>query len=307
MVKILITGGAGFIGSSLCDQLIKRSYFVYILDNLSTGKKTNIPNHKNVKFINVDVNNKVKLISKTKNLKIDYIFHFAACVGVLRTLNNPLVVLNDINGFKNIFSLSKSKKIKRIFFSSSSEVYGEGKGYAQNEEKTPLNSRLTYAVVKNIGESFCKAYLKEYKINYTIFRFFNTYGPKQSSDFVISKFLKQAKSNKKITIYGNGRQSRTFCYIDDTTKAIVNCLTKRLYINNTVNIGNNKVVNMYKLANIIKDISNSKSKIVFVKALKEGDMLTRKPDIKKMKKLLNTEYISLSSGIKTILNQYDKK
>ena len=118
MVKILITGGAGFIGSSLCDQLIKRSYFVYILDNLSTGKKTNIPNHKNVKFINVDVNNKVKLISKTKNLKIDYIFHFAACVGVLRTLNNPLVVLNDINGFKNIFSLSKSKNIKRIFFSS---------------------------------------------------------------------------------------------------------------------------------------------------------------------------------------------
>ena len=307
MVKILITGGAGFIGSSLCDQLIKRNYFVYILDNLSTGKKTNIPNHKNVKFINVDVNSKTKLISKTKNLKIDYIFHFAACVGVLRTINNPLAVLNDINGFKNIFSLSKSKKIKRIFFSSSSEVYGEGRGYAQNEEKTPLNSRLTYAVVKNIGESFCKAFFKEYKINYTIFRFFNTYGPKQSSDFVISKFLKQAISNKNITIYGSGNQSRTFCYIDDTTRVIINCLTRRLYINDTVNIGNNKVVNMYKLANIIKNITNSKSKIIFIKPLKEGDMLKRKPDVKKMKKLLKTKYISLPLGIKRIINHYENK
>ena len=116
---------------------------------------------------------------------------------------------------------------------------------AQNEEKTPLNSRLTYAVVKNIGESFCKAYFKEYKINYTIFRFFNTYGPKQSNDFVISKFLKQALSNKNITIYGSGNQSRTFCYIDDTTQAIINCFTKRLFINDTVNIGNNKVVNSF--------------------------------------------------------------
>ena len=306
MVRILLTGGAGFIGSSLCDQLIKRNYFVYVLDNLSTGKTINIPKHKNVKFINVDVNNKNKLIDKTKNLKIDYIFHFAACVGVIRPINNPLMVINDIDGFKNIFNLAISKKIKRIFFSSSSEVYGEGKGYAQNEEKTPLNSRLTYAVVKNIGESFCKAYLKEYKINYTIFRFFNTYGPKQSSDFVISKFLKQALSNKNITIYGSGNQSRTFCYIDDTTQAIINCFTKRLYINDTVNIGNNKVVNMFKLANIIKDITNSKSNIVFIKALKEGDMLTRKPDVTKMKKLLTTNKITLSSGIKKIINYYEK-
>lgn len=118
MVRILLTGGAGFIGSSLCDQLIKRNYFVYVLDNLSTGKITNIPKHKNVKFINVDVNNKKKLIDKTKNLKIDYIFHFAACVGVIRTINNPLTVIDDIDGFKNIFNLAISKKIKRIFFSS---------------------------------------------------------------------------------------------------------------------------------------------------------------------------------------------
>ena len=226
MVNILITGGAGFIGSSISDKLTKKKYKVYIIDNLSTGNKINIPKNDKTIFFNVDVNDKKKLISKLKNVNIDYIFHFAACVGVKRTIKNPMKVLDDIEGFKNIFHICKIKKVKRIFFSSSSEVYGEGKGLPQNEEKTPLNSRLPYAVVKNIGESFCKTYHKEFKINYTIFRLFNTYGPKQSKDFVISGFIKKAINNDNITIYGDGLQSRTFCYIDDTADAIINCLEK---------------------------------------------------------------------------------
>ena len=301
MVKILITGGAGFIGSSICESLIKKKYKVYIVDNLSTGKITNIPNSPLITFLKVDINNCKLFNNKIKNIKIDYIFHFAACVGVKRTLENPLEVLQDIEGFKNIFNISKMKKVKRIFFSSSSEVYGEGKGLAQNEEVTPLNSRLPYAIVKNIGESFCKTYKKEFNINYTVFRFFNTYGPKQSKDFVISKFINNAKKNLNINIFGNGNQSRTFCFISDTTDAIINCFENNMFVNDTVNIGNNNVTSINSLAKIIKKLTRSKSKIVNIKPLKEGDMLRRKPDIKKMKKILKRDFTTLNAGITKIL------
>ena len=305
MVKILITGGAGFIGSSIAKKLLNKNYKIYLIDDLSTGNEFNIPKNNLVNFIKINVNNKKLLLNKFKNIKLDYIFHFAACVGVKRTLKTPLKVLDDIEGFKNIFYLAKLKKIKRIFFSSSSEVYGEGNGLAQNEEKTPLNSRLPYAIVKNVGESFFKTYKNEYNINYTIFRLFNTYGPKQSSDFVVSRFLKNALKNKDINIYGNGQQSRTFCYIDDTVDAIINCFEKNFFINSTVNIGNNKVIKIIDLAKIIKKITKSNSKIKKIEPLKEGDMLRRKPDIKKMKSVLNRKFTSLEKGLYIILKEYE--
>ena len=305
MVNILFTGGAGFIGSSIIDKLNKKKYNIYIVDNLLTGKYKNIPIGNRVKFLKINVNDKKQLIKSTNKLSIDYIFHFAACVGVNRTLKNPLKVLEDIEGFKNILYLAKFKKVKRVFFSSSSEVYGEGQGLAQNEEKTPLNSRLPYAIVKNVGESFFKTYKNEYNINYTIFRLFNTYGPKQSSDFVVSLFLKNALKDKDINIYGNGQQSRTFCYIDDTVDAIINCFEKNYFINSTVNIGNNKVTKIIDLAKIIKKITKSNSKIKKIEPLKEGDMLRRKPDIKKMKLVLNRRFTSLEKGLYSILNEYE--
>tara|TARA_X000000950_G_scaffold287280_1_gene398991 strand:+ start:4860 stop:5777 length:918 start_codon:yes stop_codon:yes gene_type:complete len=305
MVNILFTGGAGFIGSSIIDKLNKKKYNIYVVDNLLTGTYKNIPIGNRVKFLKINVNDKKQLIKSTNKLSIDYIFHFAACVGVKRTLKNPLKVLEDIEGFKNILHLAKFKKVKRVFFSSSSEVYGEGQGLAQNEEKTPLNSRLPYAIVKNVGESFFKTYKNEYNINYTIFRLFNTYGPKQSSDFVVSQFLKNALKNKDINIYGNGQQSRTFCYIDDTVDAIINCFEKNFFINSTVNIGNNKVTKIIDLAKIIKKITKSNSKIKKIEPLKEGDMLRRKPDIKKMKSVLNRKFTSLEKGLYIILKEYE--
>ena len=305
MVKILITGGAGFIGSSIAKKLLNKNYKIYLIDDLSTGNEFNIPKNNLVNFIKINVNNKKLLLNKFKNIKLDYIFHFAACVGVKRTLKTPLKVLDDIEGFKNIFYLAKLKKIKRIFFSSSSEVYGEGNGLAQNEEKTPLNSRLPYAIVKNIGEAFCKTYKAEHNINYTIFRLFNTYGPNQSEDFVIGKFIRMAIKNKNLYVYGDGKQSRTFCYIDDTIDSIINCFESKKYINNTVNIGNNKVINILQLAKTIKKITKSNSKIIHLKPLKEGDMLRRKPDITKMKLLLNRNFTSLNNGLKKILQKYE--
>jgi len=217
MRKILITGAAGFIPSSLADKLIEdEDNYVIGIDNFVTGKAANLPAHapRNYKFIKADANNYEDLSALMLSYKFDYIFHYAALVGVKRTLENPIKVLQDIRGIQNVLHLAKNTGVKRTFFSSSSEVYGEPVEFPQNEFTTPLNSKLPYAIVKNVGEAFLKAYYHEHGLNYTIFRFFNTYGPKQSTDFVLSKFLNAALMNQDITVYGDGMQTRTFCYID---------------------------------------------------------------------------------------------
>jgi UDP-glucose 4-epimerase len=302
-MNILITGGAGFIPSSTADKLLENpSNRVTLVDNFLTGLKSNIPIHENCKFIECDVNNinQIKLIFD--NNQFDYVFHYAAMVGVLRTLENPIGVLEDIQGIKNILELSKNTKVKRVFFSSSSEVYGEPVHLPQNEETTPLNSRLPYAIVKNVGESYFRSYFQEYGLKYTIFRFFNTYGPKQSPDFVMSKFINLALNNEDITVYGNGSQTRTFCYIDDNVEACLNTLENDNFANDVFNIGNDKITTVLELANTIIRLTNSKSKIINFPPLPEGDMTRRQPDISKMKQILNRDLLSLEEGIKkTIL------
>jgi len=223
MRKILITGGAGNIGGGLACRLTEnKNNFVVVVDDLSTGSIEKLPNFSlnNFRFIKGDVNNWNDISSVMVSHGFEYVFHYAAVVGVKRTLDNPISVLNDINGIRNILDLSKNTGVKRVFFSSSSEVYGEPVSLPQHEETTPLNSRLPYAIVKNAAEAFLKSYEKEYGLNYTILRFFNTYGPKQSEDFVLPRFLNAALSNRDIIIYGDGSQTRTFCYINDNLDTI---------------------------------------------------------------------------------------
>tara|TARA_Y100001958_G_C21248263_1_gene580766 strand:+ start:6461 stop:7390 length:930 start_codon:yes stop_codon:yes gene_type:complete len=299
---ILITGGAGFIPSSLADSLLKDSRnFVVILDNLLTGDLGNVPVHDHCQFIEADVNNFNDLHKVMNDFNFDFVFHYAAVVGVQRTLNNPLLVLKDIDGIKNILELCVLKKIKKIFFSSSSEVYGEPIELPMNEVTTPLNSRLPYAIVKNIGEAYVSSYGKEYGLNYTIMRFFNTYGPKQSNDFVVSKFIDSALKNKDLTIYGNGEQSRTFCYIKDNLDFTTKCLENNLLNNEIVNVGNEVIISIKELASIIIDITDSSSKIIHLPELKEGDMFSRQPEISKMKKVLNRDLINIHDGIIELL------
>lgn len=302
-MKILITGGAGFIPSSLADYLIKMSSVdkVILADNLLTGKKENVPISKKCKFIHCDVNNYQEISHLMVSYKFDYVFHYAAVVGVIRTLENPTMVLNDIQGIKNVLDLSKNTGVKRVFYSSSSEVYGEPVHLPQNEHTTPLNSRLPYAVVKNVGESYFRSYEQEYGLDYTIFRFFNTYGPKQSTDFVMSKFLQAAFNNEDITIYGEGNQTRTFCYINDNIEACVATLLNDEYKNDVFNIGNDKIVTILELANLIIRLTDSKSKIVHLPPLPDGDMTRRQPDISKMKQLLKRDLIPLEEGLKTLI------
>lgn len=302
--RILITGGAGFIGSCLTEKLAEREENdITVVDNFATGTIEKIPvsKHNNIRFIKTDVNNFEDIAGVFYRFHFDYVFHYAALVGVLRTLANPVKVLDDITGIKNILTLCKNTGVKRVFYSSSSEVYGEPVEFPQNEDTTPLNSRLPYAIVKNVGEAFLKSYQKEYGLDYTIFRFFNTYGPKQSRDFVISKFILNALKNKDISIYGDGSQTRTFCYIDDNIEATTNAFYSNKFINDVVNIGGETEVPVLKLAEKIIKLTGSSSQIRFLPALEEGDMTRRKPDTTKMRELINHPLLPLEEGLKRVI------
>lgn len=302
MSKILVSGGAGFIGSNLVDALATdNSNEVIIVDNLLTGKETNVSRKANTSFVKADVNIREDMKKIFAEHKFDYVYHYAAVVGVQRTLRNPTMVLRDIEGIRNVLDFAISQKVKRVFFSSSSEVYGEPVEMPQHEETTPLNSRLPYAVVKNVGESFLRSYSQEFGLDYTIFRFFNTYGPRQSADFVMSKFIKAALAGQDITVYGDGSQTRTFCYIKDNIEATTNAINQNWTIDSVVNIGNDKEIKIVDLASKIIELSGSNSKIVHLPPLKEGDMTRRQPDVIKMRQLLKREFTPLEEGIARLI------
>lgn len=304
MSRILVTGGAGFIASELAEKLARnKENQVVVVDNLQTGARIKVPvgEHDNIKFIKCDVNRFKDISAVFFAYKFDYVFHYAATVGVRRTLENPVKVLDDINGIRNVLDLSKNTGVSRVFFSSSSEVYGEPVEIPQNEDTTPLNSKLPYAIVKNIGEAFLRSYQVEYGLEYTIFRFFNTYGIKQSPEFVISKFIRAALSGNDLTIFGKGDQTRTFCFVDDNTDAVLGAFYGNECVNDVMNVGSNVEMSILDLAKTIIEITGSNSKIVHLPPLKEGDMTRRMPDNSKMMSILGRDLLPLRDGISRIL------
>src|SRR3989338_3080118 len=180
---VLITGGAGFIGSHLSGALLGLNCRVICFDNLSTGSKENIKEYlKNKRFVFVkgNANNRNEIQRVFKEGPIDFVFHYAACVGVRRTLENPLEVLRDIDGIKHILELSHRHKVKKVIFASSSEVYGEPVEIPEKEDGH-LNAKMPYATVKLIGEHYMKSYYEKYRLSTCSLRFFNVYGPRQES------------------------------------------------------------------------------------------------------------------------------
>lgn len=304
MQTTLITGAAGNVGSALTYFLLEKGHNVIAVDNLSTGAIEKLPafGTPNFTFIKADVNEYTQLSEIMLSRTIDYVFHYAAMVGVQRTLDNPMSVLRDIDGIKNILQLSKNIEVKKIIYSSSSEVYGEPVSLPQIEDVTPLNSKLPYAVVKNLGEAYFRSFHQEYGLEYNIFRFFNTYGPQQSNDFVIPKLVHQALDNEPITIFGDGQQSRTFCYIDDNIEATYKIFQDSSLNNDVYNIGSDKIHTIKELAEIIIKVTNSNSELIHLPALKEGDMTRRQPDISKMKTVLGKDLIPLEEGLKKLIH-----
>lgn len=308
MTNFLVTGGAGNIASALVNELAKdKNNLIVIADNLLTGHLKKVPIHlANVKFIKCDCNLFNDIAPLFFTFKFDYVFHYAAVVGVERTLKNPLWVLRDITGIENVLGLSKNTGVERVYYASSSEVYGEPFDFPQHEDTTPLNSRLPYAVVKNVGESYLRTYFQEFGLNYLIFRFFNTYGPNQSEDFVVPRFLKRALKNQDIEIYGDGSQTRTFCFVDDNVEACLKFHNDDQEAD-TVNIGSDDEISILALAERIIKITNSKSKILFKPSLPEGDMAGRRPDISKMRRLLKRELTSLDQGLHKLVIHYENE
>lgn len=304
---ILVTGGAGNVGSALVSALAEdEGNVVIVADDLSTGERAKIPERTNVKFIKCDANSYDDLAAIFFRHPFEFVFHYAAVVGVQRTLANPLSVLRDIRGIENVLMLCKNTGVRRVFFASSSEVYGEPFEIPQNEQTTPLNSRLPYAIVKNVAEAYMRSYQQEYGLDYTVFRFFNTYGPNQSEDFVVPRFLRMAMRGDDITIYGDGSQTRTFCYVDDNVEACLSTLLKRQGINDTINIGSDELFTVLELAELVVDLTGSKSDIVHLPPLEDGDMTRRMPSIDKMRSLLGRDLVPLREGLVRLIEHYEK-
>ena len=279
---------------------------VVVADSLLTGSLAKVPRDRpNVRFVKCDTNDYNDIAPLFFTYRFDYVFHYAAVVGVQRTLDNPLWVLRDITGIENVLKLSKNTGVRRVYYSSSSEVYGEPSEYPQNEITTPLNSRLPYAVVKNVGETYLRSYYREFGLNYVIFRFFNTYGPNQSADFVVPRFLRAALAGEDITIYGEGAQTRTFCYVDDNIEACLSAHRSELACE-TINIGSDDEISILELARRIIAITGSRSRIVHKPPLPEGDMAGRRPDVTKMRRLLGRELTPLDEGIRRLIAHYER-
>jgi UDP-glucose 4-epimerase len=306
MNRILVTGGAGNIASALIARLADNpANHITIADNLLTGDMKKVPlDRNNVQFIKCDVNHYNDIAPLFFANNFEYVFHFAAVVGVQRTLQNPLWVMHDIHGIEHVLNLSKNTGVKRVYYSSSSEVYGEPFEIPQNELTTPLNSRLPYAIVKNVGEAFLRTYQKEFGLNYMVFRFFNTYGPNQSEDFVVPRFIRQAMADEDITIYGDGSQTRTFCYVDDNVEACINAHNSGQFENDTINIGSDVEYTIMELAEKVIELTGSSSRIINLPPLPEGDMTRRQPDNSKMRALLNHDLVPLETGISRLVEHF---
>ncbi|WP_287363410.1 NAD-dependent epimerase/dehydratase family protein [Mesorhizobium sp.] len=278
-----------------------------VADNLSTGSRDKVQiDAGNLTVVKADANDFDDISSLFYRFHFTHVFHFAAVVGVQRTLANPLLVLRDITGIENVLRLCKNTGAERVYFASSSEVYGEPFEIPQNESTTPLNSRLPYAVVKNLGEVYLRTFQREFGLPFTIFRFFNTYGPRQSEDFVLPRFVRAAQRGEPLTIYGDGSQTRTFCYVDDTVDACIAVHRTRAHENEVINVGSDVEMSIRQLAEFVIEVLGSSSKLEFRPPLAEGDMTRRCPDTNKMKAILNRPLVPLEEGIRRLADHLSR-
>jgi UDP-glucose 4-epimerase len=297
-MKYLITGGAGFIGSHLCDALINRGDSVVVLDNISTGSEKNIDHLiGNPKFeLVVGSVLDIELVDKLTQ-KVDHVLHMAAAVGVFNIVEKPLdSLLVNLHGTENILE-SSSKFNKPVLIASSSEVYGKNSNGPLNEDSdriigSPLKSRWSYSEAKAIDESLAYFYYSERKLPIRIIRLFNTVGPRQVGNYgmVLPRFVSSALKNSKIEVYGTGNQSRCFCHVEDVVKGIISLIDSEETIGDAFNIGNNKEISIIELAKRVVFKTGSKSEIVVIPydvAYPPGfeDMDRRIPNIDKINQI----------------------
>ena len=284
--RILISGGAGFIGSNLCQKLLNAKNDILCLDNLSTGSLLNIKkmeHYKNFTFINHDITKKI-------DIDVDEIYNLACPASPIQYQNNPIKTLKtSVIGSINLLDLAL-KNNSKILQASTSEIYGNPLLHPQVENYwgnvNPIGTRACYDEGKRCAETLFVDYKRQHKINIRIARIFNTYGPHMASNDgrVISNFIVQALKDENITIYGNGYQTRSFCYVEDMIDALIKLMNNKIL--EPVNLGNDEEISIIDVAKLIIELTKSKSKITFQK-LPEDDPIRRKPDLNLAKENLS--------------------
>jgi nucleoside-diphosphate-sugar epimerase len=310
MQTVLVAGGAGFIGSHLCQRLLKSDYQVICLDNLITGNKDNVKNllsDEHFRFLECDVTSDISTtISEIPH--IDAIFHLASPASPNKNsknsyINRPLeTMLANSAGTQILLELAK-KYNSKFLFASTSEVYGDPSVSPQSENYwgnvNPNGVRSVYDEAKRFGEAMTMLYVRTYDVDARIIRIFNTYGPNMQPDDgrVVSNFIIEALHNKPLTIYGDGKQTRSFCYVTDMVEGIVKAMFAQDTQGKVINLGNPIERTIEELATMVKDIVGSNSEIVH-EELPEDDPKIRRPDISLAKQLLNWEpSVSIEEGL----------
>ena len=303
---ILVTGGAGFIGSNMCERLLAANNKVICVDNLYTGSMNNI-NHllsnEHFQFINHDI-----IEPLTLECKIDQIYNFACPASPPKYQKDPIYTLKvNFQGVLNMLELARDKKAT-ILQSSTSEIYGEPEISPQPESYrgnvNTIGIRSCYDEGKRVAETLMMDYHTKYGVDTRIVRIFNTYGPKMDNNDgrVVSNFINQALEGQDITLYGNGEQTRSFCYIEDQLDGLIKLMNSS-YIY-PVNIGNTRELSMKDLANIIIELTKSKSSIIY-KPLPSDDPTNRKPDISRAKEVLGWEpTYNLEDGLSKTIHYF---
>ena len=295
-MRIVITGGAGFIGSHLVDKLLSLGHEAIVIDNLLTGRKENLSTHKNLTFLEQKVYEPINIDGK-----LDWVLHLASPASPVDFKKYPIQILKaGAGGTINCLGVAKAKGAK-FLLASTSEVYGDPLEHPQKEtyigNVDPISERAVYDEAKRFAEATTMAYHRFHKIDTRICRIFNTYGPRMRPDDgrVISNFINQALSNQPITVYGDGKQTRSFQYVTDLVDGIIKLTQADYHL--PINLGNPHEFTILELAKTVLKLTNSKSEIIF-KPLPEGDPKRRRPDISRAKEILNWEpKISLEEGL----------
>lgn len=299
-MRILITGGAGFIGSWLAEKLLEQGHEIFIIDNLSTGNRDNIKhllNNSKIHFEHEDILNESKLEELIK--QCDFTYHLAAAVGVKTIMEEPLKSFDtNVKGTELVLELAH-KHNKPTLIASSSEVYGKNPNipFSENSDRvygSIYNYRWGYALSKTVDEFIALAYHREKNMPVAVVRFFNTVGPRQSASYgmVIPNFINQCLQNQPITIHGDGTQTRCFTHVKDVVSGLVNALDNKKIFGQVINLGSEQEVSILDLAEKIKTATDSNSDIKLIpyeKVYGEGfeDMKRRVPDISLANKVLN--------------------
>ena len=305
-MKILVTGGTGFIGNHLCRELLKNGHYVICLDNNFTGSINNIQDlmsHSHFEFIRHDITESILL-------EVDQIYHLACPASPKAYQYNAIkTIKTNILGTMNALGIAKRTKA-RILFSSTSEVYGDPKISPQVEEYwgnvNPIGIRSCYDEGKRVAETLMMEYQRNHNIDIRIARIFNTYGPNMDKNDgrVVSNFINQCLENKDITIYGDGSQTRSFCYVSDTVQGLIQLMNQNK-TNGPINIGNPYEMTIKELADECLSLIPTQSKIIY-EPLPSDDPMKRQPDISKAKKYLNWEpKIELKNGLIKTINYFN--